>query len=51
MEVEHDLVEAYFESNGFLVRQAGKAAPVSARKNSEPLLTLAIFNPAVGQNV
>jgi len=50
MEVEHDLVEAYFESNGFLVRQAGKPAPVSARKNSEPLLTLAIFNPAILQN-
>ena len=50
MEVEHDLVEAYFESNGFLVRQAGKPAQVSARKNSEPLLTLAIFNPAILQN-
>ena len=50
MEVEHDIVEAYFESNGFLVRQAGKPAPVSARKNSEPLLTLAIFNPAILQN-
>ena len=50
MEVEHDLVEAYFESNGFLVRQAGNPAPVSARKNSEPLLTLAIFNPAILQN-
>ena len=50
MEVEHDLVEAYFETNGFLVRQAGKPEPVTARKKSEPLLTLAIFNPAILQN-
>ena len=50
MEVEHDLVEAYFESNGFLVRQAGKPGTLSTRKKLESLLTLAIFNPAVGQN-
>ncbi|MDA8823127.1 hypothetical protein N9N41_01380 [Opitutales bacterium] len=50
MEVEHDLVEAYFESNGFLVRQAGRPESLSTRKKLESLLTLAIFNPAVGQN-
>jgi hypothetical protein len=50
MDIEHDLMEAYFESNGFLIRQAGRAESVASRKKQESLLTLAIFNPAVLQN-
>jgi hypothetical protein len=51
MDVEHDLMEAYFESNGFLVRQAGKPDTFSSRKKQEALRTLAIFNPGVTENL
>lgn len=50
MDIEHDLMEAYFESNGFLVRRAGRVESVVSRKKQDSLLTLAIFNPAVLQN-
>ncbi len=50
MDVEHDLVEAYFESNGFLVRQAGKLGAISNKKNQHSLRTIAVFNPTVLQN-
>ena len=45
MDVEHDLVEAYFESNGFLVRQVVNTDSLSVRKRYVPLQTLEIFNP------
>ena len=50
--VEQDLVEAYFESNGFLVRQA----PVSnhslsqGKKKLDALPAITVLNPRVGQN-
>ena len=50
MDIEHDLMEAYFESNGFLVRQAGRVESVTVRKKPESIMTLAIFNPAVPEN-
>ena len=50
MDVEHDLVEAYFESNGFLVRQVVNTDSFSVRKRYVPLQTLAIFNPIVEKN-
>jgi len=50
MDIEHDLMEAYFESNGFLVRQAGRVESVTIRKKPESVMTLAIFNPAVSEN-
>ena len=50
MDIESDLIEAYFESNGFLVRQAGKAETITNRKKRGALPTLAIFNPAVLTN-
>lgn len=50
MDVERELVETYFESNGFLVRQTGNMEVASGRKKHENLDTLAIFNPAVSQN-
>ena len=37
MDVEPDLMEAYFESNGFLVRQAGKPESQINRKKQEAL--------------
>ena len=50
MEVEHDLVEAYFETNGFLIRQAQNIESGKFRKKQESLPTLAIFNPLVESN-
>ena len=50
MDVEPDLMEAYFESNGFLVRQAGKPELLSNTKKHETPRTLAIFNPRVIEN-
>ena len=40
-------MEAYFESNGFLVRQAGKPNDSEIKKKSLPLPTIAVLNPAV----
>ncbi len=51
MDVEYDLMEAYFESNGFLVRQAGKPDAISVKKNQQVLMTLAIFNPSIPSNL
>ena len=50
MDLEHDLVEAYFESNGFLVRQVVNTDSLSVRKRYVPLQTLEIFNPIVEKN-
>ena len=50
MEVEHDLVEAYFETNGFLIRQAQNIESGKFRKKQESLPTLTIFNPLVECN-
>ena len=50
MDVENDLVEAYFESNGFLVRQVVNTDSLSVRKRYVPLQTLEIFNPIVEKN-
>jgi len=50
MDVEHDIVEAYFESNGFLVRQVVNTDSLSVRKRYVPLQTLEIFNPIVEKN-
>ena len=48
LDVEQEIVEAYFESNGFLVRQAGKPDD-SNKKKTLPLPTIAVFNPAIQQ--
>lgn len=50
MSVEIDLVETYFESNGFLVRRAGEPHVESRKKKVSPLPTLAIFNPKRSEN-
>ena len=50
MEVERDLVEAYFESNGFLVRQTTAYEAVSEKKRQMRLPSLAVFNPLSRRN-
>jgi hypothetical protein len=45
MSIEIDLIKAYFESNGFLVRQAGNHPEERGKKKGTPLPTIAIFNP------
>ena len=47
LDVEQEIVEAYFESNGFLVRQAGKPDDSENKKKTLPLPTIAVFNPAI----
>jgi len=43
--VECDLVEAYFEINGFLARKNHKPGPKPTRKNMEPFPQFTVFNP------
>ena len=47
VDIEQEIMEAYFESNGFLVRQAGKPNDPEIKKKSLPLPTIAVLNPAV----
>lgn len=47
VDIEQEIMEAYFESNGFLVRQAGKPNDSEIKKKSLPLPTIAVLNPAV----
>ncbi len=46
---EEEVVRAYFEANGFLVRSAG-LPPEAGKKRSGPLRTLAVFNPEAAEN-
>ncbi len=46
---EEEVVRAYFESNGFLVRLAGHP-PEAGKKRAGAAPTLAIFNPEVREN-
>ncbi len=48
--VEQELVEAYFESNGFLVRQAGGLSERNNRRRIDPLPVIAVMNPRVSSN-
>ena len=48
--VEHDLVEAYFESNGFLVHSAGNSAFTQTKRKYDPLTSIAVMNPRVNHN-
>ena len=50
MSIEREVVEAYFESNGFLVRQAGDSISSGGKKKLSGLPTLAIFNPMTSAN-
>ena len=47
VDIEQEIMEAYFESNGFLVRQAGKPNDSEIKKKSLPFPTIAVLNPAV----
>ena len=46
---EEEVVRAYFEENGFLVRSAGHP-PESGKKRASALPTLAVLNPEVKEN-
>ncbi len=46
---EEEVVRAYFETNGFLVRLAGRP-PEAGKKRAGTVPTLAIFNPEVTEN-
>ena len=48
--IERDLVEAYFESNGFLVRQLEGARVKNLRKKCEYLPIISVLNPLVSEN-
>ncbi len=46
---EEEVVRAYFEANGFLVRSAG-LPPEAGKKRAGTVPTLAVFNPEVAEN-
>ena len=48
--VEQDLVEAYFESNGFLVRNTGNSLITEPRRKFDPLTSIGVMNPRVNEN-
>lgn len=50
MEVERELVEAYFESNGFLVRETVSVRDAISQKKQSLLPSMAIFNPLTEEN-
>ena len=50
MNLEGEILEAYFESNGFLVRQTGQINLSSLKKKQQPLPTFAVFNPMTEKN-
>ena len=50
MDIEREVIEAYFESNGFLVRQTVRAEDPSSKKKPGKLPVLAVFNPLVQEN-
>ena len=48
--VECDVVEAYFEINGFLVRKNPSPSLSVGRKNIDPLPEFTVYNPKTEQN-
>ena len=51
--IEQELVEAYFESNGFLVRKGSSsvvAQKSGSKKRTEILHVITVMNPRVFQN-
>ena len=51
--IEQELVEAYFESNGFLVRKGSSsvvAQKSGAKKRTDILPVITVMNPRVFQN-
>lgn len=50
MSLECEIVEAYFESNGFLVRQTSRTKLTFSKKKHHPLPTIAVFNPTTEKN-
>jgi hypothetical protein len=50
MEIEREVIEAYFGSNGFLVRQTVRVEDPPTKKKLGILPVLAVFNPLVHEN-
>lgn len=50
MDIEREVIEAYFESNGFLVRQTVRVEDPVSKKKLGTLPTFAVFNPLVNEN-
>ena len=50
MEIEREVIEAYFESNGFMVREAIRGDDQATRKKSAKLPVLAVYNPLAREN-
>lgn len=50
MEIERELVESYFESNGFLVKGTTSPQGVTSSKKQNILPCMAIFNPLASGN-
>jgi hypothetical protein len=48
--VECEVVEAYFEINGFLARKNPSPLLAVGRKNIDPLTEFTVYNPKTGQN-
>ena len=48
--VECEVVEAYFEINGFLARKNPSPPLAVGRKNIDPLPEFTVYNPKTGQN-
>ena len=48
--VEQDLVEAYFEVNGFLVHSAGNSAITLTKRKFDPLTSIVVMNPRLNDN-
>ncbi len=50
MEIEREVIEAYFETNGFMARQTACIEDSSSRKKLRNLPVLTVFNPLVHEN-
>ena len=50
MEMERELVESYFESNGFLVKGTASSGDALSSKKEKRLPSMAIFNPLTQGN-
>ena len=47
---EQEIVEAYFESNGFLIRKVGMPDESDSKKKKYPFPTIAVLNPVIRKN-
>ena len=50
MDWEQNLINEYFENNGFFVRRAGKFRSNKRKKSGDELLATAILKPSLNEN-